>query len=222
MCTSCNYKTGMMKHLVRHEQTHSKDTPYACDKCDYKTKTDYSLKAHSFYHQDPKFLCDKCDYKSCSSGNLHSHKIAKHSTLKHECEQCGKLFNYKRHLSRHQANHEDGNMPCNECDKKFYRKDKLNDHLRYVHQKPAIEATKLVSEFADPPLLQITKENNENTFRNHSCAQCPKTFTCSKHLSRHKNSVHSAVELTCQFCQKTFSRKDKLNVHMNFSCKLKI
>ena len=38
MCTSCNYKTGMMKRLVRHEQTHSKDTPYACDKCDYKTK----------------------------------------------------------------------------------------------------------------------------------------------------------------------------------------
>ena len=106
MCTSCNYKTPSRTSLSRHEQSHSIKKPYSCDQCNFKTKTLNSLKVHSLYHQDPKFLCDQCDYKSCNSGNLHTHKVVKHGTVKHECNQCGKQFNYKRHLQRHQANHE--------------------------------------------------------------------------------------------------------------------
>ena len=222
MCTSCNYKTPNRTNLSMHELSHSIDKPYLCHKCDFKTKTESSLTVHSLYHQDPKFLCDQCDYKSCSSGNLHTHKVVKHGTSNHECDQCGKLFNYNRHLQRHQANHEGANIQCNECDMQFYRKDKLKEHLASVHKISEPESSMLRTTLGDPSFQQRTTENNENIPRSHICPDCPKTFTCSKHLSRHKNSVHSAVELACRFCHKTFSRKDKLNIHTSFSCKLKV
>ena len=120
MCASWNNKTPNRTSLSRHEQSHSLEKPYSCDQCDFKTKTVNSLKVHSLYHQDPKFLCDQCDYKSCSSANLHTHKVFKHGTVKHECHQCGKQFNYKRHLLPHQANHEGVIMKCNECDMQFH------------------------------------------------------------------------------------------------------
>ena len=222
MCSSCSYKTPNRTSLSRHEQSHSLEKPYLCDQCDFKTKTANSLKVHSLYHQDPKFLCDLCDYKSCSSANLHTHKVVKHGTVKHECHQCGKRFNYKRHLLRHQANHEGVIMQCNECDMQFYRNDKLKEHLSNIHHISEQKSSMLTSKLEDTPLQQRSTKNNENISRSHICPDCPKTFSCSKHLSRHKNSVHSAVELACQFCHKSFSRKDKLNIHTSFSCKLRI
>ena len=220
MCTSCDYKTELEKRLKRHELTHSIDSPYTCDQCDFKTKTPHSLKIHSFYHQDPKFVCDNCEYTSHSSANLYTHKVVKHQTAKHECAQCGKLFHYKRHLHRHQASHTGADLQCSECDTTFYRKDKLKNHLRDVHQRSEMESAKLTSEIKDHPHDQ-TFGMKVNSLRNYNCTFCPKKFTCSKHLSRHKNSVHSLTELSCQFCMKTFSRKDKLIIHTSYSCRLR-
>ena len=220
MCTSCDYKSEFKNMLKRHELTHSIDSPYTCDECDFKTKTPHSLKIHSFYHQDPKFVCDNCEYTSHSAANLYTHKIVKHQTAKHECVQCGKLFHYKRHLHRHQASHTGADFQCSECGTSFYRKDKLKNHLRNVHQQSEMESAKLTSEIKDLP-HDKTFGIKVNSLRNHICTFCPKTFTCSKHLSRHKNSVHSLTELSCEFCQKTFSRKDKLIIHTSYSCRLR-
>ena len=91
------------------------------------------------------------------------------------------------------------------CKKQFSRKDKLREHGRKEH---------------------VLDEQNENEVKvlskSVSCPECGKLFTESKHLSRHKASVHEGLEFHCIHCQKSFSRKDKMNSHINFSCKLKL
>ena len=220
ICSVCNYKTQHRGRFNLHEFIHA-DKELICDKCDFKTKTEQSLKIHKMYHEDPTFFCDACEYKTCNAGNFSTHKKVKHGTEKHECDQCGKLFNYKRHLERHQAKHAGLKMPCSFCEKHFYRKDKIKEHLRIVHIVSKEESMLLTSELPEssiePNIPMIFKA--EDVQRNFACLECPKMFTNSKHLSRHKNSVHSGVILSCQYCQKTFSRNDKLNVHLNFICK---
>ena len=220
ICSVCSYKTQFKKHMNRHDDTHG-DKTFICDKCDFKTKTLQALKTHKLYHEDPKYFCDVCEYRTCNSANLSTHKRVKHEIEKFDCDQCGKLFSYKRHLNRHQANHAGLKMPCSFCEKCYYRKDKLNEHLRHAHSISEEESFILTSElpeFPTEPTNSITYKN-EDVERNFACNACPKKFTNSNHLSRHKNSIHSSEVLSCQYCQKNFSRKDKLNVHESFSCK---
>ena len=89
---------------------------------------------------------------------------------------------------------------CEKCEKVFSRKDKLREHGREVHDEIQVKAnTKSVA-----------------------CPQCGKIFTQTKHLSRHKASAHGGFVFNCVHCKKSFSRKDKLKTHMNYSCKEKL
>jgi len=208
LCGFCSFTAKKRSQLVRHEFSHAEEASFMCDKCDFKTKAPDNLKVHALYHEEPRYYCDQCDYKSHSAGNFFTHKKVKHGTDRHECEQCGKHFVYKRHLLRHLVNHTDVKLPCSFCDKQFTRQDKLKEHLREAH---GIVETK--DDSAKHDIKAIDKS--------FSCTDCPKMFTNNKHLSRHKSSIHSSVLLSCPYCHKNFSRKDKLNIHISFSCKLK-
>ena len=53
------------------------------------------------------------------------------------------------------------------------------------------------------------------TTRNYMCSDCGQTFKWSHSLKRHQrtHSPASDFRYTCQFCFKTFSRKDHLSIH---------
>ena len=208
ICSYCSYKAKKKGHIWRHELTHSDVAGYKCDMCDFKTKTPQSLKVHRLYHSDtPKYVCDQCDYTSFNSANFCTHKKTKHGpgSNEHKCDLCGDAFQYLRHLVRHKASHKAAKFDCKMCKKQFSRKDKLREHGRKEH---------------------VLDEQNENEVKvlskSVSCPECGKLFTESKHLSRHKASVHEGLAFHCIHCQKSFSRKDKMNSHINFSCKLKL
>ena len=99
-------------------------------------------------------------------------------------------------------------LPCDYCDKTFSRKDKVTAHLRKVH--PEVQV-KRIDETSGPG----SKNNGEKLAaeRTYTCDACPKDFKKSKHLYRHKSSVHSDVVISCDECGKHFSRRDKLNAH---------
>ena len=199
LCRYCNYKGKKPENLRRHILTHSDAANYICDQCDFRTKTPQSLKVHSLYHEAPKYICELCQYTSCSSANFSSHKKTKHGTTQYKCDQCGEIFQYLRHLFRHQDNHQALKFDCKICGKQFTRKDKLREHGHEVHDKIEVKArTKSIS-----------------------CTECGKTFTQSKHLSRHKASAHGGPVFNCSHCKKSFSRRDKMKTHMNYSCKQK-
>ena len=52
---------------------------------------------------------------------------------KHSCDECGKQFGRKDHLTRHALIHTGINYPCDLCGSSFKRKDGLKQHMSKVH-----------------------------------------------------------------------------------------
>ena len=74
---------------------------------------------------------------------------------------------------------------CDECEKCFHQKSKLNHHILVSHEGIRIP-----------------------------CDQCEKSFTQSRHLKDHVNEVHKGMKNhICQQCLKSFGIKGKLQWH---------
>lgn len=78
---------------------------------------------------------------------------------------------------------------CNECDKHFSKKSKLNRHLREQHKE-------------------------EDEIKRYDCDDCPQTFKRKEHLNRHRKAKHLFEKFQCQFCVARFVEKYKLRKHL--------
>lgn len=74
---------------------------------------------------------------------------------------------------------------CGECDKKFYQRGHLEDHMR-IHT-------------GDRPF---------------ECEKCPKKFNKICHLKTHLRIHTGEQPYKCDFCGRRFNRKDNLNAHL--------
>ena len=74
------------------------------------------------------------------------------------------------------------------------------------------ETAKKMDEKKYVPVIQIGKNNKE--IRTYKCEECGKMYKNINHLLRHE-LVHKGEKFTCDVCQRSFTRKDTLTVHLN-------
>ena len=115
---------------------------------------------------------------------------------------CSAAFPTKSHLNRHvKAQHtkNEEEFDCDECGKKFNRHDNLLKHMRYAHN---LKRKTLVL-----PGINDELENFKSSY-------CEKVYTQKFSLIRHMESKHSKERnYLCNICDKSFQRKDVLQVH---------
>ena len=115
------------------------------------------------------------------------------SPSKYTCKVCPKSFSHRSGLSRHvSVSHrlEDAGFSCSGCSKKFIRKDHLLVHV-------------------------VSGACNRKGMRDVSktCHMCHKKFSSKWALHRHMISHKTKHKLTCENCDRCYTREDFLLIH---------
>ncbi|XP_012328555.2 zinc finger protein 550 [Aotus nancymaae] len=134
-------------------------------------------------------------------------------TNPYKCKQCGKGFNRKWYLVRHQRVHT-GMKPyeCNACGKAFSQSSTLIRHyLIHTGEKPykCLECGKAFKRRSY--LMQHHPVHTGE--KPYECSQCRKAFTHRSTFIRHNRTHTGEKPFECKECEKTFSNRAHLIQH---------
>jgi Zn finger protein HypA/HybF involved in hydrogenase expression len=150
------------------------------------------------------------------------------------CPTCHSTFQRSADMRRHMHKHGDTMRPCVVlgCECKFYRQDKLRDHVRHVHM-PREEVPVIVQPSSFPCARCNLQFRTQGLLRNHynrkhnlryKCDACAIAFGLMKDLERHRSTIHKrlfALETfqcpnkDCATPSKLFDRKDNFLRHVS-------
>jgi len=143
--------------------------------------------------------------------------VANFHTQKLSCYACGKQFNNKSALRRHEGGHE-LNFECDICNKKFPRKDTLKNHVMVIHMGLSNARERKVL-----PCKICNKEYSTKSMKRHMlshtnerpymCSVCDKTFTQSAHLKEH-SVIHTNKTFPCDICGSSYTQPQTLKRHI--------
>ena len=103
VCQMCQQRFDQKPHYIGHMNKHHGSQPCSCSTC----KASFCYKSHQQRHEKTwngisHVYCEICHTTYSTPQILKEHTSAKHSLTKFDCG-CGRSYNWKRSLSRHQA-----------------------------------------------------------------------------------------------------------------------
>ena len=138
------------------------------------------------------------------------------------CQITSLGFTTEKNLSRHIEEVHEGirNYKCNLCDKAFYRKWDLNQHIKSCQIYYICETCSQTFCYKNA-LIQHEKKHNkrykkfsQRRFNPSKCEYCLKVFQNTLKLHGHIWKVHQcATKHDCFLCKKSFQSFDDLNEH---------
>ncbi len=201
-CNLCErFFQGKQSYLIHMSSVHGAEKPYACDQCDFKAAIPLLLKSHKkkkHSGQRQKWMCELCG-KSFLEHHLYTHhKGQEHGegSFSFVCHKCGETFNSKMSLSLHNSNKHRIYKVCTLCDKLCANTRKLKEHYVTAHQFVCKQKALLVCMICKEESLSLDDlENHIKDVHREKVMLMPDLFRCSK-------------------CDKTFSQKVLLKVHL--------
>ena len=139
-CNECSFETNIGRQMETHVRIKHIDViKYACDKCDYNSRTESNLEDHKKSHHQPSMNCEYCDFTTQTESQLKDHKVASHTNSQiFNCDQCQVRTNTKTDLDSHiKSTHpaQEENITCGLCLKKLKPGEELGVHIFTFHKK---------------------------------------------------------------------------------------
>uniref|UniRef100_A0A182PBH7 Uncharacterized protein n=1 Tax=Anopheles epiroticus TaxID=199890 RepID=A0A182PBH7_9DIPT len=194
-----------------------KKEPPAKQLCPLCGKLIHSLNDHMLSHtKEPRFSCKLCPMKCSRKSYLKLHIDAVHmKRVLKRCEQCDKGFSYIESYEAHmRAKHNFGEpFECKICNLKFRHKGGLRGHNNRKHNDQTNCSCPVCGmKFEDKKGL-INHGRVHSDEKPFACKFCPKRFK-SPNAHRAHELIHQGVVFPCTLCDKTYTYKSLLNMHI--------
>ena len=180
-----------------------------CVECNSMFKTKQTLRQHMVYkHSGKVWKCDICNKTFNQSGTLATHKLL-HTGFTIKCDVCDSKFrnNYdlKVHESRYHYENLEKKHVCTTCNKSFFKKSRLNEHLVIHTGEKPYKCNACGKGFS----LRDNMRKHEKTYcaklektLDIACDLCSSMFKTAEYLKRHRKLMHDAAQkyYKCNFC----------------------
>ena len=205
LCEYCNIGLGSedlaRKHSCRAKKSAEQrrlaatgERKWICTICGKGFITKSSLERHGLVHTKVKaFACsvEGCDKKYTDGSQLAHHKKSVHEGVYHECEECGKRFRKKSHMTVHfkTVHNNERDYKCPTCGIKFGQRPNLTRHIKTVH----------------------------DNIKSYECEHCGKSFGDAGNRKRHIEALHLGIRYSCTWrggCGFTTGQKGQLPFHV--------
>ncbi|XP_038059517.1 zinc finger protein 208-like isoform X2 [Patiria miniata] len=260
-CKVCGMEFETKEDLKSHSSSvHSSDASLSCSTCNRNFSCKQSLKIHiqSIHdNKDRPFKCTLCD-KAFNRKDIMEEHVNLHTKEKvysciicqHSCYSRGA---HRMHMQYHTLDDEstvnDKNVTCKHCSKIFPDKAALKKHMRSHSKKRELSCAVCFLTFRTEASLQLhhavhvdskPKQTSEKSSQEHSepeklssvpssdaslsCSTCDRNFSCKQSLKIHIQSIHDNKDrpFKCTVCDKAFNRKDIMEEHVNLHTKEKV
>ncbi|GFO29940.1 Zinc finger protein [Plakobranchus ocellatus] len=132
----CSFRSWKYDRVIRHQQIHSEEKMFVCNKCGQGFAQHCGLVSHQrACYQLQEYLCDLCGQSFNHAQSMQSHRRVVHFGEKRfKCTVCLNSFSDHRNLRRHMRIH-DNSFPyaCPVCSQKYRHSNSLKSHIATKH-----------------------------------------------------------------------------------------
>jgi len=189
----------------------------------FRGLVDHMHRDHSDYKP---WQCGFCDTKTAFVKTLYRHLKQEHGVNECPCPKCGKTYSRAQsmlfHMSKHEEEDDEEYFECGECQAKFKKKEKLDQHIFKKHEG-GYECDHCDKRFSEQSTLkEHTRIHTKE--RPYQCTECGSTFSFQSTFLSHRkmhlrekgmSEEEARVKLYyfCDVCGKSYANKAGLKIH---------